>query len=130
MAVNTVGLSEARLRAHTTRTGWRMALLQGMVGLQQVLVAAATEEGKALRRLTLRELLSSRPGCGEVQANRIVARLRMFLGVKPEDLPARKMTVAWLLDGRAAGRAEAWSCAVEGPSTVYEGFPFAERPAL
>lgn len=128
MAVNTAGLSEARRRAHTTRTGWRMALLQGFVDPRQFLTAAATEDGKALRRMTLRELLSSRPGCGEVQANRIVARLRMFLGVKPDDLPARKMTVAWLLDGRAAGRAEAFECAMAAPDTVYDGFPFGERP--
>ncbi|MPN44724.1 hypothetical protein SDC9_192289 [bioreactor metagenome] len=130
MAVNTVSLREARLRASATRTGWRLALVQGLVSVEQVIAAAATEDGKPLRRLTLREVLASRPGCGDVQANRVVARLRVLLGVKPDELPAKRMTVAWLLDGRASGRAEAWACAVGDPTTVYAGFPFAERPQL
>lgn len=122
-------LALSRAKSRQARTGWRHALLDGMVGVDELLAAAATVEGKPLRRLGLREVLASRPGCSQVQANRILARLRMFLNVSAEELPTKAMTVAWLLDGRAAGRSEAWAMALAGATTVYEGFPFAERPS-
>lgn len=115
-------LSAARLM----RSEYLIALVEGLVTVEDVIEAAMADSGKPLRRISLRQLLLSQPGWGERRTNRLLSVLADRLGAaeRPKD-----MTVAWLIDPRSGGRRYlAWLDVQQAKNSVpWAGFPFAPR---
>lgn len=124
LARATVALGAARRQ----RAEWLIGLDAGLVTPTDVVVHAATEPGRALRRLTLRQVLTSRPGWGPARAGEVLTRLRRLTGT-PDDGPA--LTVGWLVDSRSSGhRFHAWFdvMGIDRDQPPWPGFPFTDPP--
>ena len=113
-------LTVARVSAAKTRGGWLAALRTNMVTAADLIGYAQTDQGAPLRRIMLEDLAGPRPGP-------VLARLLRETG--DTNNPPARLNVAWLLDGRAAGRMDAWRLAVADPSTPWDGWPVTPPPA-
>lgn len=115
-------LSQARLM----RAEYLIALAEGLITVQDVIDAALNDDGRPLRRISLRQLLLSQPGWGERRTTRLLSVLagRMGSTDRPKD-----MTIAWLLDPRCGGRRYlAWLDVQQAKNSApWPGFPFAPR---
>lgn len=112
--------------ARLMRADYLVALSGGLIGERDVLAASLSPEGMPLRKITLRNLVGSRPGFGPARTrtflSEVAARLEVheFIGGK---------TVSWLLDPRARGvRLLAWVDPEHHKDLPWPGFPCAPRP--
>ena len=114
--------------ARRTRARWLVAIAEGKTTPTRLLHHATTEAGKPLLSVSLRQILSSQPGWGAKRTDEAVGRILARLGIRE---PSR-LTVAWLLDSRAAGaRYLAWCDVLHGSHQApWPGFPFTPGPAL
>lgn len=87
--------------ARRQRAEYLVAITDGLVTVLDVIEAAAADSGRALRRISLRQLLLSQPGWGERRTNRILSALAARMGANDDP---KDMTIAWLIDPRSGGR--------------------------
>jgi hypothetical protein len=120
--------NSARHAAARHRGAALVAVAGGESTVRDVILAACTEDGKPLTRVTLRQLLMAQPGWGPDRAAKALEHTLTTLG-NPE-VNQRKLTIAWLLDKRAGGRRFMAFCDALYPraSAPWPGFPFAARP--
>lgn len=118
-------LTQARRKADRTRNEWLVSIDAGVVTVPDLLRAATTESGRALRKLGLRQVLESQPGFSRAQAERVLDHTRTLLGAEPD----LRLTVAWLIDPRTGGRRlQAWADALQQRDLPWTGFPYAPKP--
>lgn len=126
----TPSLHEARVALATARryrAEWLISVAEGLLTPLDVITRAATEEGKPLRKISLRQLLLAQPGHGDKRASdaleALAARCELPAGTDLNDL-----TIAWLLDPRAAGKRVLSWLDVHHPKTQpWPGFPYAPK---
>lgn len=119
-------LSEARRQ----RAEHLVALANGILTPHDVVDAATADSGRALRRISLRQLHLSCEGWGERRTSRLLSDLAARIGLPARDV--ERETIAWLLDPRAGGRRYlAWldvqQAKTKGP---WAGFPFSPGEGL
>lgn len=115
----------AKFEAQRTRADWLISLESGVTSISDLIKAATTEEGRALRRITLRQLLMSQEGWGRARAERVLSHTTQILGHNPTS----RLTVAWLIDARAGGRrVHALADALKTRTEPWIGFPYAPAP--
>lgn len=121
----------ARRSAAMRRAEYLMSVTDGMLGVNDVVEAAAQPGNKPLLRITLHQLLLSQPGWGEVRAGVTLDRLLTLLGLRLDTAGLRRLPLAWLLDPRAAGtRLLAWLDVVTpGMAAPWPGYPFTPAPS-
>lgn len=113
----------AKREAARTRSEWLISLgVEGLTTIPDLLRQATTEEGRPLRRITLRQLLLTQEGWGRARADRVLAHTTSLLGYEPTS----RLTVAWLIDARAGRRrVQALADALTERVVPWIGFPFA-----
>ena len=110
--------------AHRFRAEHRIAVAEGILTVHDLVEVALEPRGKPLRRISLVDLLTERPGCGPGRARDALGRLAAALGSKAA---SARTTIAWLIDSRVNGtRILAWLDAVETADLLPEGFPFSD----
>jgi len=103
-----------------------LSLQSGLTTIPDLILAASSEDSRALRRITLRQLLISQEGWGEARVHSVLSRTSSLLGLDPTS----RLTVAWLIDARAGGRRlRAFADARSARVTPWTGFPYAPLPA-
>lgn len=114
---------DARRDADATRAEWLSGVAAGVLMTSDVISDAATIS--ALRRITLRSLLSAQPGVGRVATERVLARVRSTTGAD------QRLTIGWLIDPRSEGkRLLAWIDAMTPRDHApWVGYPLAPPPA-
>lgn len=117
----------ARTSARRYRAEWLIALTEGLINPFELFEQAATEEGKPLRKLSLRQVLLSQPGWGKSKTYPRLEMLRDTLKASN----AEKLTVGWLIDPRSGGRRfltflDIFTATKTEPP--WPGFPFAPAP--
>lgn len=116
----------AKFEADRTRAEWLISLSSGVISISDLIKAATREDGQALRRITLRQLLMSQEGWGRARAERVLSHTTHILGHEPTS----RLTVAWLIDARAGGRrVHALADALRMRVTPWIGFPYAPLPS-
>lgn len=116
----------AKRAAEYTRSDWLVSLSTGFTSIPDLIRRATTEEGRPLRRITLRQLLETQDGWGRARATRVLSRTTSLLGHEPTS----RLTVAWLIDARAGGRrVHALADALAERDVPWIGFPYAPLPA-
>lgn len=125
MSVDHVAALAARLRSDQVRSTWLLAIAEGVVSVDDVVIHAGEIAGKPLRPLRLHQLLSAQHGWGATRTNSVLVRMGVILG-QPVD--RRRASVAWLLDGRSPARFDAWLMARKGPAPPWPGFPYTPAP--
>lgn len=122
--------NQARAAARRYRAEWLVAVNQELVTPLDVVTQAAEDEGRPLRRLSVRQLLAAQPGWGEARVSAAIARLRSVLA---EQTRAQgELSVGWLIDNRSNGRRFlGWLDAVHvaRDTPPWAGFPFTAQPA-
>ena len=123
----------AGVEARRMRAEHLLAVSERLLSPLDVVELAAQYEHRALRRIRLHVLLSAQPGVGEVKARLVCENmLRTLHGRELTDTErksVKRLTVAWLLDTRSAGRR--WVAFYDAlhrkrvPSPPWPGFPFA-----
>jgi hypothetical protein len=104
---------------------WLDSLSTGLNSISDLITAATSEDDRALRRLSLRQVLLHQKGWGRARTERVLSDLLSSLGLEP----TRRLTVAWLIDARAGGRrVRALADAYPGVQP-WIGFPYAPLPA-
>lgn len=126
MGVDHVVALAARLKASRARAAWLAALASSMVTLDEVILVAGEVSGRPIRSLRLHQLLGAQRDWGDVRTRAVIERMGVILGAR---LERRRLTVAWLLDGRSPARFDAWTMARRGPASPWPGFPFTPSPA-
>lgn len=113
---------DARRDADATRAEWLSGVAAGVLTMSDVISDAATIP--ALRRITLRSLLSAQPGVGRVATERVLSRLRSTLDVD------QRLTIDWLIDPRSEGkRLLAWiDTTTPRDHAPWSGYPLAPPP--
>jgi hypothetical protein len=94
--------------ARAKRSGWLVALASGMVGIADVLAAAAGTDGRALRQLALADVLyaamrfkyPASPSYARRASRAILAEVLSRTGAPG----ARGVKLSWLLSSRSGGR--------------------------
>lgn len=89
--------------------------------------AVSSHDGKALKAITLRQLLVRGFGWSRTKAEKTLDRMDKLLGTETD---RRKMTVGWLLDPNCGGRRfQVWTEIHEAKThTPWQGFPFTRNP--
>jgi hypothetical protein len=113
-----------------------LAVADGSLTPLEVIERAAAYGHRALRRITLRRLLTAQPGVGEATADRMLTRmltcLRGGAPTRTDRDSMVKLTIAWLLDTRTGGRRwAAFTDALRRTRQVnapWPGFPYAPPP--
>lgn len=115
--------------ARRQRAEWLIAVAEGTVPLDDFIRHAATEEGRPLLRVKLRQLLMAQPGWGEVKTRALIDHVLAITGAA--GMSHTKVTLAWLLDSRAGGkRFLAFLDAITPKAAPpHPGFPFAASPS-
>lgn len=117
--------NSAKPAAARTRADFLLSLQTGLISISELIDAATSEDDRALRRLTLRQVLLHQEGWGRARTERVLSELTSSLGLAP----TRRLTVAWLIDARAGGRrVRALADALSG-AQPWIGFPYAPLPA-
>lgn len=113
----------AKQKAARTRSEWLVSLgVEGLVSIPDLIRQATTEEGRPLRRITLRQLLLTQEGWGRARVDRVLSHTLSLLGHEP----TRRLTVAWLIDARAGRRrVHALADALTERAVPWIGFPYA-----
>lgn len=118
----------AKREAARTRSEWIVSLNvegpdgQMLVSIPDLLRQATTEEGRPLRRISLRQLLLTQEGWGRARADRVLSLTTSLLGHEPTS----RLTVAWLIDARAGRRrVHALADALTERVAPWIGFPYA-----
>lgn len=131
MATTPPPIAEARVAlsdARRYRAEWQLGLTAEDVTPLDLFAHAASEEGKPLRRLTLRQVLLALPGYGPIRTQTVLDALAVRVGV-PTGPSTHDLTVAWLLDPRAGGkRFLCWLDATREKMTPWTGFPATPMP--
>lgn len=110
-------------QARRYRAEHLVAVAEGLLSPLDVITQAGTENGRPLRRITLRQLLLSQPGWGQRRTDRFLSALAARLGVTS---PVEEPTIAWLIDPRAGGRRMlVWLDVTQKKNTVWRGAPLA-----
>lgn len=119
-------LNSARRSAARFRSEWLLLVHDLMVTPGDVLAEAGHPHGRALLKLSLRQILLAQPGWGRTRADTVIEKI---MSVTDARIERRQVTVGWLLDPRAGGRRfAAWLDAFEPRSALGgEGFPYARR---
>jgi hypothetical protein len=104
------------------RAEYLVALAEGLLTINDVIDAASTAEGIPLRRISLRQLLTTQPGWGERRAAKVLSVVCSNMDVS--DVKG-DLTIGWLIDPRAGYRRwlswlDAHQAKIEGP---WAGFP-------
>jgi hypothetical protein len=117
--------NSAKRRANRIRSEHLVAVAKGTATAVDVVKSAASDEGKALLRLTLRQLLLAQPGWGEDRCRSTIDKITAVTGTTPD-----RVTLAWLLDPRAAGRRFFAFCDAlhVNNNPPWPGFPHTARP--
>lgn len=117
--------NSARAEANLVRAKALIEVAQGHRTITDVVTAAAGDHEKALLRLTVRQLLLAQPGWGEERTRQVISKITDIVGQTPDH-----MTVAWILDPRAAGRRFMAFCDAITSNTQppWPGYPFAKKP--
>lgn len=119
--------NQKKFDAERTRSEWIASLYSGVLSVPDLLQAAAGRgpDAAALRRISLRRLLTAQPDWGSARATRVLDHLSGLFGV-PEE---RRLNVAWLIDARTDGRRlHAFADALHPRGTPWPGFPLAPEP--
>lgn len=119
----------SRAKAQEVRAEWLIGISADILTMADLLAFAATPPGRPLRRISLFQLLTSRPGRGPATAKAVLAKLRVALRC---ETPSQAMTIGWLLDNRAGGRRFiAWGSCVEvgRELTPWNNWPFVAAPS-
>lgn len=113
----------AKREAARTRGAWLISLgVEGNKTIPDLVRQATTEEGRPLRRITLRQLLLTQEGWGRARADRVLSHTTSLLGHEPTS----RLTVAWLIDARAGRRrVHALADALTERDVPWIGFPYA-----
>jgi len=115
--------------ARRQRAEWLIGLDSGLVNPMELIAHSALEGGRALRRLTLRQVLTAQPRWGDARAGEVLTRLHAFTHAQGE---LSALTVGWLVDNRATGaRFVAWFdvTAINREDPPWPGYPVYDRPA-
>lgn len=113
---------EALARARSTRAAALIDVVERRLDVEQFLVRAATEEGRPLRRTTLRQLLLAQPDWRPKKVDEALSVLAEKIGLSNDDLGTK--TVSWLIDPRASGRRhQVWQDTLLGKPEPWGGFP-------
>jgi len=126
-----VPLSRANAALHSARrqrAEWLIGLDSGLVDPMELITHSALDSGRALRRLTLRQVLIAQPRWGATRAGEVLTLLHAFTHAQVE-IPA--LTVGWLVDNRATGaRFVAWFdvTAIDREDPPWPGYPLYGRP--
>lgn len=112
--------AQVRGSGNDLRGRWLAMLKDELVSPAGFLAAAA--EIPALRAVRLTIFLESRPGSGYTSARHVLDRLGRITGMGAK---AQKLNVGWVVDNRARGRVADFADALEKPSTLWAGFPYA-----
>lgn len=120
--------NSARAVAERRRSAALIEVASGEASVADVITAAATEAGRPLLRITLRQLLLAQPGWGTERTAKVLSQTLTVL--ESQNVPMRRLTIAWLLDPRAGGRrlmafCDSLSTRTEPP---WVGFPFMPKP--
>ena len=100
----------------------------------EALRAAATPDGRALMRLSLRQLLAAQPGWSIRRADETIKKTLIVSGSSTKSRTTGDIDVSWLLDPRVGGKRFAALCdAMHGdPSSrntiPWPGFPYSPAP--
>lgn len=121
--------NSARAAARHVRASALIRVAEGRASVHDVIQMACTERGKSLLRITVKQLLLAQPGVGDETVARVIRHITDVTDTA--DVPARRITLAWLLDSRAGGRRFMAFCDALGDNTAtpWPGFPFTPRPA-
>lgn len=117
----------ARRRADLTRAQALLRVTAGRSTIWDILREASMPAGRALLRLSVRQLLLAQPGVGVRTARGQLESLIITLG-HPIGATTRAMTLQWLLDPRAGGHRTLAFIDVMGgrpEACPWPGFPFA-----
>lgn len=116
-------LQSARRLADRKRAEWLLLVNDGTFGPAELLHEAARADGRALLKLSLRQVLLAQKGWGRKKTDAVLSHIFSIVGGKIE---VRQATVGWLLDPRAGGRRfGAWLDAFEPKSgPLWPGFPY------
>lgn len=119
----------SRAKAQEVRAEWLIGVAADLLTMTDLLNHAASPQGRPLRRISLFQLLTSRPGRGPATAKAALSQLRAALRCTT---PNKSMTIGWLLDNRAGGRRfVAWvNCVEVGRELApWANWPFAPAPS-
>lgn len=118
---------EALATARRRRAEQLVALAEGRVTPLEVVHAAATEAGRPLRRISLKQLHLTQHGWGERRTSRLLVGLAARLGLHPDQVADKQ--ISWLIDPRAGGRRYLAWLDVQHPkaSGPWTGFPYAPQ---
>ncbi len=127
-----VPLSLANAALHSARrqrAEWLIGLDSGLVDPMELIAHSAVDSGRALRRLTLRQVLIAQPRWGATRADEVLTRLHAFTHAQAE---LSGLTVGWLVDNRCTGGTR-FSALFDVTATNREdppwpGYPFYDRP--
>ena len=119
--------NSARAIANQMRAAELIAVAESRQTIHDVITHAATQQGRPLLRITLRQLLLAQPGWGEQRTTATLKKLASPIGQAAP--PLRKLTIAWLLDQRSGGRRFMAFCDTFSAKSAapWPGFPFAPR---
>ena len=117
----------ARASARRYRAEWLISITEGLVNPFELIEQAATDLGRPLRKLSLRQVLLAQPGWGKVMTAPRLEMLRNTLKASSDE----RLTVGWLIDFRAGGRRYLTFLDVftaTKTQSPWPGFPFADAP--
>ena len=111
----------ARAQARRLRAEWLQAVTTGVVTCDDLIAHAATEQGRALRKISLRQLILSVDGAGNTTLHNRMQAMISLLGPIPDNA-----NIGWLIDSRSGGRRLlAWLDTQTPRLTPTDGFPYA-----
>lgn len=131
--------TEAARRAARMRAGWLVAVSEGQASVVELIMAATRDGGEPLLKVRLDDLIIAAAHLPPRKRNLVIARLRLYLGIK-DDVLDKQMTVGWLTRlniahpssglRRLAALFDAIDPSSETRAARVEGFPFTAPPAL
>lgn len=127
---------DARQHASLVRAEALLQVAGAKRTIWQVLEVAATQAGKPLLRLSLRQLLLAEPGIGvrtqEGRLKTLLDLLQVPMEQVSQHQAAAPLTVQWLIDPRVGGRRMLAFIDVMGARAdrpTWRGFPFHASPS-
>lgn len=123
--------NSARAASTRARAAKLIAVASSEADIYDVITESTTSRGRALLRITLRQLLLAVPGWGNERAARIINQTLTVLNIRPAQVSTRRLTIAWLIDPRAGGRRFMAFCdsLKDNSSAPWAGFPFMPKPS-
>lgn len=113
--------------ANEARSRCLVEIALGRRTVKDVVFAAMTPDGSALRRIRLDQLILAQPGFGPVRAHAFLSVVAATIGGST-NIAGRD--IGWLIDHRVGGkRLLAWLDAGSSKTPYWGGFPKSARPA-